>query len=70
MRCGDRCLHLRGLFALVPDLADIGARSSRSAHGTPLFIGLGDGEFFVASDIPAILSHTRYVVFLGDEEMA
>jgi glucosamine--fructose-6-phosphate aminotransferase (isomerizing) len=38
--------------------------------GSPLIVGLGEGEFFLASDIPAILSHTHNVLFLNDEEMA
>src|SRR4051794_1548296 len=63
-------LYMRGLFALVLISADDPDKIVTVRNGPPIVVGLGENEFFVASDIPAVLAHTRDVVFLGDEEMA
>jgi glucosamine--fructose-6-phosphate aminotransferase (isomerizing) len=61
---------MRGMFALVLVSAEDPEKIVAVRNGPPIVVGLGNDEFFVASDIPAVLSHTRDVVFLGDEEMA
>ncbi len=63
-------VQLRGLFGLVLLAANDPDKIVAVRNGPPIVLGMGDGEFLVASDIPAVLSHTRDVVFLGDEEMA
>jgi glucosamine--fructose-6-phosphate aminotransferase (isomerizing) len=62
-------IKLKGSFAIAviskkePDKL-VGARS-----GSPLIVGIGEGENFLASDIPAVLDHTKQVLFLGENEL-
>lgn len=61
---------LQGSFALALVHKDFPDRILVAAKESPLAIGIGNGEAFIASDINAFLVHTREVVFLTDSEVA
>ena len=62
--------ELQGAFAVCILCCDEPDRLIAAKLGSPMVVGLGEGEFFVASDIPAILAHTREMVFMEDGELA
>jgi glucosamine--fructose-6-phosphate aminotransferase (isomerizing) len=62
--------QLHGSFSIVVMHEDCPDKLVAAKSATPIVIGLGDNENFIASDIPAILDHTRRVLFLEDGEMA
>ena len=58
--------ELEGVYALAVLHADNPGTIVVARNGPPLVVGLGDGEMFVASDIPAVLHHTRRFIYLDD----
>ncbi len=66
----EAVLRLRGSFSIVVLSETEPDKLVAAKTATPLVLGLGDGENFVASDIPAILEHTRRAMVLEDGEIA
>ena len=62
--------RIEGSYSLVILCADDPSRIICSKKDNPLVIGLGKGENFIASDIPAIINHTRDTYILNDGEVA
>ena len=66
-----KVLHvIEGSYALGVICRDYPDRIICCRKESPLVIGLGKGENFIASDVPAILEHTREVYYLGEKELA
>jgi len=61
--------ELQGIYALVFLHQDAPQTLVAARQGPPLVVGLGQGEHFLASDVPALLAHTREFVFLDDGEV-
>ncbi|MCO6430913.1 MAG: glutamine--fructose-6-phosphate transaminase (isomerizing) [Deltaproteobacteria bacterium] len=64
------CRDIRGSYAFVAIDRDNPDRLLVAKNATPIVIGLGDKEVFVASDIPALLNYTRRVIILEDGDIA
>lgn len=62
--------EVEGSYALGVISVDDPERIVCARKDSPLVIGLGKREFFIASDVPAILAHTRKVIYLDDGETA
>lgn len=62
--------QLRGIYSLVFLSTKDPEKIVAARMGPPSVIGLGDNEYFVASDIPALLQHTRQIFFLADGDIA
>jgi glucosamine--fructose-6-phosphate aminotransferase (isomerizing) len=61
---------VKGTYGLAVICADEPNKIVAARNGSPLVLGVGGDEYFVASDVPAIMNHTRDVVFMDDGEVA
>lgn len=62
--------HVEGTYGIAVVSADLPDQIVVARKGSPLVIGLGDRETIVASDVAAIVAHTRQVIYLDDDDVA
>ncbi|MGQ0539128.1 MAG: glutamine--fructose-6-phosphate transaminase (isomerizing), partial [Gemmatimonadaceae bacterium] len=62
--------HIEGTYGIAVVSSNEPDKIVAARKGSPLLIGLGDKEYFVASDVSAILAHTREVIYLDDGDLA
>ena len=65
----DSLKHIRGSYAIAVLDRRFPDQLVAAKNASPMVLGVGDGETFVASDIPAIIAHTRDVIFLEEGDM-
>ncbi len=66
----EALLKVEGTFGVAVITKDDPNRIYVARKGSPIVIGVGDGEYFVASDVTPLIPHTRNVFYLEDDEMA
>lgn len=67
---GHAMVRIRGSYALAMMFCDYPGEIFVARKDSPMILGVGDGESYIASDVPAILKYTRNVYYIGNQEMA
>ncbi len=62
--------HIEGTYGIAVVAETDPGKIVVARRGSPVLLGVGDGEFLVASDVSAVLEHTRSVVYLNDGDVA
>ena len=62
--------HVEGTYGIAVISVDDPGKIVVARKGSPVLLGMSDGEMFVASDVSAVLEHTRKVVYLNDDDIA
>ena len=68
VRCALK--EIEGAYGLAIISLDEPEKLIAARHGSPLIVGVGKGEYFITSDVAAILEYTKTVVYLEDNEIA